>query len=323
MAIYSDGAGIKYLGDCQWGTNNVSYPTQSYLQAYPHNDISAELTNLCTNAGLSFRNVSSQASLDALQPNNNLLLFGANGDINDRYLFHIGDWDSNTSLNGVHVYDNLGYSGAISSNRLYYQGNTLNSAASSIAGNIRLTPFQSDSTYSSIHWVGASDGSYLSLCLSQQNFGSNVFRFNFLYAGLLADVNSNYNYYSADNNSKSICFLAFSGSGNVVQGAHYISNAAKNILTSGDAMYPIVCSDSQSPTAQWATDFYAFDNNAALGYPAMGKVRGMLLGVGSYTTGKPVKLQGSVIPDNGSPWYLPVGTFGTRTLLMRCHSTMT
>lgn len=59
------------------------------------------------------------------------------------------------------------------------------------------------------------------------------------------------------------------------------------------------------------------------GFPRWAGYGGMLLGTGTYTLGKPVKIQGSVFPDGGSQWYIPVGTYAGKTLLMRCYSSMT
>jgi hypothetical protein len=67
---------------------------------------------------------------------------------------------------------------------------------------------------------------------------------------------------------------------------------------------------------------WVYDNNVTLGYPVIGRVPNMLLGVGDYTYLKPVKIQGTAFPDNGSPWYLPVGQFAGKVLLMRCYSSM-
>jgi hypothetical protein len=322
MTIFSDAAGFKYMGDCQWGTLNIDYPTQEYLKAHPHDSISAELTDLCTDSGLSFRNVLAQSAFNSLSSSSTLLWFGSTGDINDRYLFYVSSWNGNVPASGVHVYNDSGSPQVITgvpvtTNRLYYLSNAVNGS-----NNLDLTILQPSGTVSPVQWAGSSDGSYLALCFFQRNFGTNVSRTNFYYAGLLDDVNTGFSYYNANNNTKSISFTSFSILSNAVAGGHYIVSAGKNLLQSGDAVYPIVCSDGQTPTSKWGTDFLVYDNNATLGYPGIGSVRGMLLGTGSYTLGKPEKIAGSVFPDGGSPWYLPVGTYAGKTLLMRCHSSM-
>jgi hypothetical protein len=330
MAIFSDAAGFKYMGDCQWGTLNITYPTQSFLQAHPHSSVSAELTSLCSTAGLSYRLVAAQSLFDNLTPCN-ILAFGANGDIDDRYVIGLNTWTGVGSFPvvGVIVYNNSGSietsSTSVGSvtNRLYF----LTTSASVNDGSFgaRANFAVSSDTISPIQWVGSSDGNYLALVGFQRNFGGNSAVLSFFYAGKFADINTGFGYYNASNITNGIAMVGAGRSAvaNPVYGSHYIASAGKQILQTGDAIYTIACSDSQTPTSQWATDFYAFDNNVTLGYPAIGRVRGMLLGTGTYTLGKPVKIIGSVFPDSGSPWYLPVGTFAGKTLLMRCYSSMT
>ena len=339
MTIFSDAAGFKYFGDCQWGTLNIDYPTQYYLEALPTANIdtarpgiSTALTNLCTQSGLAFRNVATQATFDARVGTVNgqhFLWFGANGDIDDRYSFGVRSWITGTSNDSnVNIFNDTGSTStdptanpnSVSTNRLYYLGpNGLNSSANV---NIATTP---SGTVSPLYWVGASDGQYLALFLYQRNWGGDAARSSFFYAGQLANVNTGFNYYSASNTTKTISFCQIGGTSVsvAVTGGHYITNTAKATLQTGDAAYSIVCSDSQTPTSQWATDMYVFDNNTTLGFPAMGQVRGLLLGTGTYTLGKPVKIQGSVFPDGGSQWVIPVGTYAGKTLLMRCYSSMT
>lgn len=335
MTIFSDAAGFKYFGDCQWGTFNINYPTQYYLEALPTANIdtaspgiSAALTNLCTQSGLAFRNVASQSDFNTRSEGNlslHFLWFGANGDIDDRYAFALQNWTSATN-GATGVYNDLGSTNTVNAsllsatNRLFYLSPVLNGAsgASSVSFGV------ASSTISPIYWVGASDGQYLALFTYQRNFGTNAAKTSLFYAGQLADVNTGFNYYNASNITKTITFNQLGGgtASVAVTGGHYIANAAKATLQTGDAAYAIVCSDSQNPTSQWATDMYVFDNNTTLGFPAMGRVRGMLLGTGTYTLGKAVKIQGSVFPDGGSQWYIPVGTYAGKTLLMRCYSSM-
>ena len=333
MAIFSDAAGFKYMGDCQWGTFSIDYPTQSYLTAYPHSAVSAELTALCTQSGLAFRNVASQANFDARPASNThlgFMWFGANGDIDDRYFFGIGNWLTGdfTSNNGVlGIYNNTGSTATNNTPGTFDQTNRLYYLATGINSHLGATPpvFGAPSTtVLPIQWVGASDGQYLALFIFQRNFVANSVRSCFFYAGRLADINTGFSYYNASNitNGVTFCVLGATTVSSTVAGGHYIANTAKNLLQTGDAAYVINCSDGQNPTAQWGTDFYAFDNNTILGFPAIGRVRGMLLGTGTYILGQPAKIQGAVFPDGGSPWYLPVGTYAGKTLLMRCYSSM-
>jgi hypothetical protein len=178
-------------------------------------------------------------------------------------------------------------------------------------------------------------------CAGTQSFGLMTFNdvtahtsFNvnpiFLYWGLLEDVNPNFGYYTQSPFTYQIHLRISYDSGttfNTVTSSlsakynyksHYIVDAVKTLLQTGDAMYPIACSNGATPTGQWATDMWVFDNNATLGYPCIGRVPNMLLGVGTFTYLKPVQL--ITAPDAGSNLWLPVGTYGTRTLLMRCYS---
>lgn len=341
MTIFSDAAGFRYFGDCQWGTLNINYPTQYYLEALPTANIdaarpgiSAALTNLCSQAGLSYRNVATQANFDTILGTTTsltFLWFGPNGDIDDRYTFGFARSDGNggNHVGALSVFNNSGSTSTTQTsiahtvNRLFYLAHPLNSV------NNYLVSFGiPSSTISPMYWVGASDGQYLALFTFQRNWATSQVKTNFFYAGQLANVNTGFNYYNANNITKTIalCRLGVQSVSDAitdtVTGGHYIANAAKETLQTGDAAYSIVCSDGQTPTSQWATDMYVFDNNTTLGFPAMGRVRGMLLGTGTYTLGKPVKIQGSVFPDGGSPWYIPVGTYAGKTLLMRCHSSM-
>jgi hypothetical protein len=148
----------------------------------------------------------------------------------------------------------------------------------------------------------------------------------FFYAGKLDNVNTNFGYYNASFINQCVVMSTESNTNSIsvaVVGSHYIVGAAKALLQSGRAAYTISCSDGQTPGAQWATDVWVYDNNATLGYPVIGRVPNMLLGIGTYTYLKPAKIQGSVFPDGGSPWYLPVGTYAGKTLLMRCYSSVT
>ena len=200
MTIFSDAAGFKYMGDCQWGTLNINYPSQSYLEAHPTSSVSAELTSLGTTAGLAFRDVAAQSDFDQRVGSANplhFLWFGINGDINDRYSFGIGNWlvgnyGSNIGLLGI--YNDSGSTNTIPAssfsaiNRLYYLGSSVNSVT---GVNQAAFGFPSG-TISPVYWVGASDGQYLSLFTYQRNFAGNAARTSFFYSGQLADINTGF-----------------------------------------------------------------------------------------------------------------------------------
>lgn len=344
MTIYSDNAGNKFLGNCIYANHSINYPSVNFLQAHPHSSISAELTALLTASGLQYRNVLSQANFDSTGTINKLICaFAPSVDtIDDRYALFVQHFFVNGN-NGffnrdVIMFNNSGYTGVDTVSMTNSVAGVYSNFATS-GGLNELTSFTlvgfsydfetQDSLRSAIYWCGVADNSSLCLFSIQYNLSTrNIIRTHFAYAGLLSDVNSNFNYYDQNINTKSILMSSTTTDNSSptlfpnVYVAHYIVNAHKLALTTGDAQYPIACSDGQTPTAQWATDMYVFDDNATLGYPAIGRVRNLLLAQGTYTIGKPVRIQGSVMPDNGFNCWLPVGTFGGKVVLMRCYSSV-
>jgi hypothetical protein len=345
MTIYNDNAGNKFLGDCIYANHNVSYSSVNFLQAHPHSSISAELTDLCTQSGLKFRDVISQATADtnARIGNTIVLTFGANSDdIDDRYTFVTNGFLSGTSGGSassppVGLFNNFGFVGTTTYSNtnslagLGFSNNQPTISTSNISFSDSLNAltgidFYNNSAYSILQWAGVCDGESLGLFAYIKRLTDNREQYIFYYAGQLIDVNTNNDYYSASKITSSIlcCVVnrvSFTPTPTTLMGVgHYISNAPKLALTTGDAQYSIACSDGQNPTAQWATDFYVFDNNDSFGYPAIGRVRNLLLAQGDYTIGKPVKISGTVQPDNGFNAWLPVGTFAGKTVLMRCYS---
>jgi hypothetical protein len=67
---------------------------------------------------------------------------------------------------------------------------------------------------------------------------------------------------------------------------------------------------------------YVFDNNPAIGSPCIGRVRNLLLAQGTYVIGMIVRIQGTVVPDNGFNRWVAIGTFAGKTVLMRCYSSV-
>jgi hypothetical protein len=319
MTIYSDAINNKFLGDCIWANHDINYPTTKFLQAHPYSSISAELTSLVTASGLKFRDVATQATFDTLSPYV-LLTFGANSDtIDDRYTFldrPLGSPGSTVFNNGVALFNNNGFIGTNA-----WNGTNNLTAVSNFSG-------QNNNAISTQRTVfaGCSDGESLGLFWYNTTTTRIIERYALQYAGTLADVNSNFNYYSENQITRSILATTNHEGGSIpvnsLKMAHFIAGGGKLCLTTGDAQYPIVCADGQNPTSQWATDMYVFDNDATLGYPAIGRVRNLLLAQGTYTIGKPVKIQGSAMPDAGFNRWLPVGTFAGKTVLMRCYSSV-
>ena len=317
--VYSDAAGNKYLGDCQWGNHDINYPSTSYLRTgVDRVDMSATFDSYLAGSGLRYRNPPGNLWTTS---NNFCFTFGSlnNNTIDDRYIFTYFNLNAAASIghtgNTLRMYNDSGYTGVNSESTT---NQVLSNVVSCYVDNISYTATRYDCNFA---WV--TDSNSLACVFFQSQKGSSASWLHFMYAGILKDINTNFGYYSASAITRSVVISAtLNNLSQSLIGEHYIASAEKSLLQTGRAVYTIACSDGQTPTAQWATDMWVFDNNATLGYPVIGRVPTMLLGTGSYTYLKPVKIIGSVFPDNGSPWYLPVGIYAGKTLLMRCYSSM-
>lgn len=346
--------GQLLLGDCIYANHRLDYPSIASLQSHPHSSISAELTGLFTASSLKYRNVLSQSNFNNVSSTYQVtpFCFGFNSDnIDDRISWNLSSMLGNAENEIVDVgtliyYNNNGYTGTTnnhnSTNALYrfsYRPATGQSFVANTTGGTTicrgLNMFNyisgvNATLYSEVQWAGCCDGESLALFITQKRFSTNTTNYYFFYVGKLLDINTGFNYYSASLENQTIFLIGTNNPNNpfggntipLIDGSHYIASSGKILLSSGDAQYSIVCADGQSPTAQWATDMYVFDNNVTLGYPAIGRVRNLLLAQGTYTIGKPVRIQGTVQPDNGFNSWLPVGTFGGKVVLMRCYSSV-
>jgi len=98
---------------------------------------------------------------------------------------------------------------------------------------------------------------------------------------------------------------------------------AQTILASGDANYAVTCQSGGPPSATWATNLILVDTTASPQNYAMGSVRNVLLGKGTYTVGTVYKVAGvgygeaNTSPNTEQQHFLCVGTWGTDYLLMR------
>lgn len=308
--IYTDAAGNKYLGDCRWGNHDVNYPTTDWLKPQ---DIQA--------SGSVFRQYLSDLLIDYGYTN---VLFDSN-------------W-ADSSLGAT--YSSRFISGNIPIGEAFYLGQTKswleNSARvnASFGGTLStryVSGFLSSlisSTNNLNYYTAICNDNGFSFTTFTRNTSNQIGNKSTVVLTKLADVNQNFNYYSSSVQNHSVFLYLNAGFGTSFGDFEYMGVAAhfvqeqKYLLQTGRAAYAISCSDGQTPGAQWATDMWVYDNNATLGYPVIGRVPNMLLGIGDYTYLKPVKIGGSVFPDNGSPWYLPVGTFSGKVLLMRCYSSV-
>lgn len=309
--IYSDAAGNKYLGDCRWGNHDINYPSTSWLKSV---DTRIGRTTILSDLSSLFTDMSySNSSVAATWPTTNgaeIFRFSPIGESASNY-FQLKTNSTTYSYYSESPYINTQLSDEYPGNGSALYPYNFDYVVCAGSQSLAFRPFlyNSDYTKSGIDSRGWS---------------------HFYYWGKLLDVNANFNYYNASFLTQSIIIRMTTAlhlnnplSSFDCIGYHYIAGNKKTILESGRATYAISCSDGQTPGSQWATDLWVYDNNATLGYPVIGRVQNMLLGIGSYILNKPVKIQGSVFPDGGSPWYLPVGTYAGKTLLMRCYSSVT
>lgn len=313
--IYTDAAGNKYLGDCRWGNHDILYPSANFL-------LSVATTTDRVNYGEwrdDFFALLTDANFTITTQNDSNTDFPPEGTI---YQANYPSTSIYTRLSSVGSgwsgYLNVNNNGAFNDNIANNQYNPWSYAT--VARSIDFCSICSSHSTGNVFWYGE----------TRENYRHSMFYFT----ARLLDVNTNFSYYTGNNNNLVTIGIEHPNvPGNisttstslpsVLRKSHFIAGAKKTLLETGRAAYTISCSDGQTPGAQWATDMWVYDNNATLGYPVIGRVPNMLLGVGTYTYLKPVKIEGSVFPDNGSPWYLPVGTYAGKTLLMRCYSSVT
>lgn len=316
---YTDGIN-HYIGDCIYANHDINFKTLDYLLSEEDSNISAELTELCTNAGLNFRNVAPQAAFNSGTSDFTLLTFAADSDtINSRYTFDkvnsvVGA--SSPFSDGSSIYNDIGYeptnNSLSSSNKIIYAQNSQSYPRVTTGGNV-IT-----------QWAGVANSDCLALfSYSVSKSVPTNYSYHFWYAGVLGDINTNFNYYSNNQQTKSVCFYFanINGSYTYYGGKHFIANTEKNLLQTGKAAYSIVCSDAQIPNSQWATTFYAYDDDTSIGDPIIGRVQNLLVAQGTYNIAKPVQLN-TPVGDGGSNFWLPVGSFADKTVLMRCYSSV-
>lgn len=314
---YTDGINY-YIGNCIFANHDLNFKTLDYLLSEDNSNISAELSLLCTNAGLKFRNVAPQASFDSGSLDFTFLTFAASSDtINSRYTFDkvnsvIGA--STPFSDGSSIYNNTGYvptnNSLSSTNKIVYAQNSQSYSRVTTGGNV-IT-----------QWAGVANSDCLALfSYSVSKSVPTNYSYQFWYAGILGDINTNFNYYSNNQQTKSVCFYFANNNGSYTYygGKHFIAGTEKNLLQTGEAAYSIICSNAQTPNSQWATTFYAYDNDIDIGYPIIGRVQNLLVAQGTYNIAKPVRLN-TPIGDGGSNYWLPVGSFAGKTVLMRCYS---
>lgn len=301
MTITYDGYGNAFLGDGLYGNHSLNYGNNNYFQAYDiysygvtqlNADLSAMMTTLniphtinSTFGGGIWRiNWSSPNDLTAPAAGR----FSVRLNITDGY-------------GGAAVRDDAGSFVGSDSDYGFTYGNLTNS----------------DVFFRPQLIVNLSVDNFSLFITNNTTTSSKVS--TFLHTSYLKNVNNSYGLYTTPQINS--CFACKKSQSDVWTGYHHISPSRKNILTTGEANYPIICSDSQTPSYDWLTDWYVFDNNPSLGNPGIGRVPNMLVSNDTtMITGKPVKLTGTVKPDMGNNRWLPVGYWMGKTIFMRIYS---
>ena len=353
MPVQNDGTGAFFIGDCVYANHNPGFSAFRHLRTgIIHNvNFPTELSNLCTSAGLPFRDVYSLAVINpdgsTVTFTKKMITFAANSldTIDDRYSFGL-PWNTvaGSGIKSIQFFDDNGEASGTDSqtntNELYALGidNTappnLSFASSAnrwqfpTGGAIGATNPNNEGISLAAMCDGEGLGVFHSQTLYESTLGGvedeSTLTF-FQYAGILDDVNTGFSYYNASPITKSVSILCRSfnstalGQQNGGGGAHYIALSPKLLLGTGDANYVIVCSDAQVPTPTWATEALVFDNDPVLGYPAIGTLRNFIIVQGGITIGSVIDIQGLVFPDAGTTTYLAVGAFAGKTLCMKCY----
>lgn len=295
-----------YLGDVLYGNHSIDYPNINYLKAYDiftmgvnkiNEDISAMMTalniphNITGTYGSNSWRINWSSPTDETRPAAERFSIGFNG--------------TNGVLNGRN-----------DANEVVLGSSTAANFLSSILTSANQNP------YFRPYMVVNLSRQHLSIYIrAMKGSTENDFIDSFLHSSYLQNVNPSYNYYT----EKQIysCFVCGKGTNGSWLGYHYREPNNKGVLTTGEANYPIVCADRQAAELNWLTDWYIFDNNPILGNPAIGRVPNMLVSPTSYTSGRPVKLLGTVLPDTNNNKWLPIGNWMGKTIFMRIFSSFT
>jgi hypothetical protein len=172
--------------------------------------------------------------------------------------------------------------------------------------------------------VSGGDGKSIGIFRSQESGG--VFSSIFIYAGRLVSLNPSSRYSairdsciymgvgdsSFTTNNTALCTIRYFRAGSV--------QGFTEVYKSGDALYSVQCAYGETPASLQVTDWIVFEPDPAEDYPYIGRVENLLLGYGAFQRGQVYYInpasQGLAM-NGGSNYYIPVGRFGDRTILMR------
>lgn len=179
----------------------------------------------------------------------------------------------------------------------------------------KIYDFSIASVNSNINWLATISEDSFALLLFESKVGGN--NMEFFYAGRTNITNPLNDYYTASPVSNAVLLHSYTEIGGFpqVNTKHFVGNSEKSLLQTGPAVYPVSCGNGQ-----WATDMIIFDNSPGFNFPAVGRLPNLLLATGVYEYLKPIKL--ITAPDTGSNVWIPVGTYASKTLLMRSYSSL-
>ena len=351
MPVQTDGTGLFTVGNCVYANHRPTVNARFLKTGIIHNDnFSSELTDLAIAAGLNYRDIFTNSIFDSdgltTTFSKRMISFGVNAEdtIDDRFTIAC-PWNNGAGSSAISV-QMFNDSGDPTTGEDGYTPNTspllmkvgVNLASPpiiSLISNANIWDYPQENNYNeAIQVVATADSHSLGIfhtqfLYQQQNQSGLVNEAAisyFQYAGVLSEVNPNFNYYDSDVTTKSVVLVGRSvnffstGLQEAGGGAHYIDLNDKLLLGSGPASYAINCADGQTPIVPWMTGVYVFDDNATLGNPAIGRVRNMLFVTGSIPIGAIVDIQGLVFPDAGFTTYVAVCRFADKTLLMKCYT---
>jgi hypothetical protein len=322
--INSDGTGNIYLGNA---FKELTDYRDIASPAVGVSNFNSNLSTLCTQANLRFRNVNTVEPFTSSSVNV-MLAWGAQSDsIDDRWIF--GSGTTNTSSH-IAFFNNSGYTSTnnnnSSVNRLFNIANATSQTWSDSTTHSNYAITAASSTRRPVSFIGVCDGESLGIVAMQTEInattmahtGSNII---FWYGGTLLEATT------ADNLNRQIAlfktstgftYFGQSATAGFVGGVHYNSGSPQEILRSGRALYSIKNLDNTLSTGQVASDLWVFNSTNS---NILGKVRNVLVGHGYFLLGKPVIITGAQRPTNGFNIYYPVGYIQPgRCLLLACYS---
>lgn len=332
MASYTDSvdSSIRYGGDIGGDSYSITDATLNISSDTTLSNLSTDLASVCTGAGLSYRNLATNADLSSFTQSSNILYFGANGDIDDRIIFMTGN---NAVGAKLYQFNNSGSTLTTTVNNSADATNLTNQTRKLRADWDTAQPVlmawnvSNPTIYCAVFCDGQSLGILTYGVVANTNVitASNtvyVIESRFFYAGKVTSPHA-----SLDTTGKQYVSILSNctwstGSGTTVNFETYRGNRCQignELFVNTTETYPtFTCTGgSPTPTKQWVKPLAIYNGGTLMGY-----ARGLLMGIGSFPTYYPTKIVGT----GGEETWIPVcnyGTFGNEQIkiLMRCKST--